>query len=117
MPIDYVSQIFEKFCRNIRRLIAYPHVAIEIELFLQALFHSMSLKDRQLKLGILFSVLAALLICLVVAGAFVGALISVDLAETVAVIFVLAMFSMVISLSMFLREIYLAVSSGSHKIR
>ena len=65
-------------------------------------------------LGILFSVLAALLVCVVVAGAFIGALVSVDLAEAVAVIFVLAMGSMIISLGMFLREVYLAVSSGGH---
>ena len=61
--------------------------------------------------GILFAVLAALLVCLVVAGAFVGALIAVDLSKAVAVTFVLAMSSMIISLGMFLREVYLGVSS------
>ena len=66
--------------------------------------------------GILFSVLSGLLVCLVIAGAFIGALISVDLARVVAVTFVLAMFAMVVSLGMFLREIYVAVSSGSHII-
>ncbi len=65
-------------------------------------------------LGILFSVLAAFLVCLVVAGAFVGALIAVDLAKTVAVLFILAMCSMIISLGMFLREVYLGASSGTH---
>ncbi len=65
-------------------------------------------------LGILFSVLAAFLVCLVVAGAFVGALISVDLAKTVAITFILAMCSMIVSLGMFLREVYLGVSSGAH---
>ncbi len=68
-------------------------------------------------LGILFLVLSALLVCLVVAGAFVGALISVDLAKAVAVIFVLAMITMIISLGLFLREVYLGVSTGSHIIR
>ena len=63
-------------------------------------------------LGILFAVLAALLVCLVVAGAFIGALISVDLARSVAVVFILAMCSMIISLGMFLREVYLGVSAG-----
>jgi hypothetical protein len=62
-------------------------------------------------LGILFLVLSALLVCLVVAGAFIGALISVDLAKTVAIIFVLAMCSMIISLGLFLREVYLGVSA------
>ena len=68
--------------------------------------------SRLAYLGILYSVLAALLVCLVIGGAFIGALISVDLAKTVAIIFVLAMSSMVISLGMFLREVYLGVSSG-----
>ena len=72
---------------------------------------SLCLRIHLAYLGILFLVLAALLVCLVVAGAFIGALVSVDLAKTVAVIFVLAMGSMVISLCMFLREVYLAVSS------
>jgi hypothetical protein len=68
-------------------------------------------------LGILFLVLSALLVCLVVAGAFVGALIAVDLAETVAVIFILAMLTMITSLGLFLREVYLGVSTGSHIVR
>lgn len=62
--------------------------------------------------GILFAVLAALLVCLVVAGAFIGALIAVDLSKAVAVLFILAMCSMIGSLGMFLREVYLGVSAG-----
>jgi len=62
--------------------------------------------------AILFAVLAALLICLVVAGAFLGALISVDVARSVAVFFILAMSAMIISLRLFLREVYLGVSYG-----
>ena len=68
-------------------------------------------------LGILFLVLSALLVCLVIAGAFIGALVSVDLSKAVAVIFVLAMITVIISLGMFLREVYLGVSTGSHIIR
>ena len=87
---------------------ATPAQAVELEAELRTLVH----RSRLAYLGILYSVLAALLVCLVVGGAFIGALISVDLAKTVAVIFVLAMSSMVISLGMFLREVYLGVSSG-----
>jgi len=54
--------------------------------------------------------LGALLVCLVVAGAFVGALFSVDLSRMVAVFFILAMFTVIGSLSLFLREVFLAVS-------
>jgi len=45
-----------------------------------------------------------------VALAFVGVLLEVDLARVLAVLFVLAMVSVITSLSFFLREIYLAVS-------
>ena len=69
-------------------------------------------RSRLVYLGILYSVLAALLVCLVIAGAFIGALNAVDLDKNVAVIFILAMSSMVISLGMFLREVYLGVGAG-----
>jgi len=64
-------------------------------------------------LAILFAVIAALLVCLVVAGAFLGALMAVDLARLVAAFFILAMGSMIAALTLLLREIYLAVSAGS----
>ncbi len=69
-------------------------------------------RSRLIYLAILFAVLAALLICIVVAGAFLGALISVDVAKGVAVSFILAMSAMIISLGLFLREVYLGVSFG-----
>jgi Protein of unknown function (DUF2721) len=62
-------------------------------------------------LAILAAVIAGLLICLVVALAFVGVLLVVDLARVLAVLFVLAMVSLITSLSVFLREIYVAVSA------
>ena len=67
-------------------------------------------------LGILFSVLSALLVCLVIVGAFVGALISVDLTKTVAVVFILALLSMIASLGLFLREVFLGVSTGKQTV-
>lgn len=65
-------------------------------------------------LGILFAVLSALLICLVMIGAFIGALISVDLSKTVAVVFILALSAVVVALGLFLREVYLGVSVGTY---
>jgi hypothetical protein len=62
--------------------------------------------------AILSSVVAALLVCLVVASAFVGALFSFEIAQLVAVLFILAMVALIVSLSLFLREIFLAVSFG-----
>ncbi|MFC5301127.1 DUF2721 domain-containing protein [Azospira restricta] len=71
-------------------------------------------RSRLVYLSILFAVLSALLVCLVVAGAFVGAMVAVKLAHAVAGLFVAAMLAMIVSLSVFLREIYLAVTSGTH---
>jgi hypothetical protein len=62
-------------------------------------------------LSILAAVFAGLFICLVVALAFVGVLLEVDLAKVLAVLFVLAMLSMITSLGLFSREIYIAVSA------
>ena len=61
-------------------------------------------------LAISSAVLAGLFICLVVALAFLGVLLDVNLARFLAVLFVLAMVSMITSLSVFLREITLAVA-------
>ncbi len=59
-------------------------------------------------------VLSALLVCLVVAGAFLGTLVKVELALSVASAFVAAMLSMILGLGLFLREVFLAVRSQSH---
>lgn len=91
---------------RIKNSVALP--ADEVKEELRLLIH----RSRLIYFAILFAVLAALLVCVVVAGAFVGALVSVDLAKAVAISFVLAMSSMIVALSMFLREIYLGVSSG-----
>jgi len=58
----------------------------------------------------------ALLVCLVVAGAFIGALVESDLSRAVAILFILAMFAVIATLYMFLREVFLAVSGGTHRI-
>ena len=92
---------------------ADPENAGELQVELRTLRHRAHLSY----LGILFLVLAALLVCLVVAGAFLGALVAVDLSRAVAIVFVLALLSMIVSLGMFLREVYLGVASGSHTVR
>jgi hypothetical protein len=65
--------------------------------------------------AIFFAVIAALCVCLVVAGAFLGALLGIDLARTVAVLFVTAMFAMIVALSLLLREVFVAVNSKFHQ--
>jgi hypothetical protein len=79
----------------------------------------LALLTRRMRLSyfaILTAVVAALMVCLVVASAFLGALITVDLARAVAVFFILALLTLTGSLALYLREIFLAVTDGTHKI-
>jgi hypothetical protein len=66
---------------------------------------------RLIYTAILLAVVAALLICLLIAIAFLDALIVADLSQLVAVLFVLAMVALIGSLALFLREIYLGVNT------
>jgi len=77
----------------------------------------LSRRVRLIYLAILAAVLGALFICLVVAGAFLAALISYDLSRLVAALFILSMLALVVALSLFLREVYLAVSRSTHANR
>lgn len=71
-------------------------------------------RSRLVYSAIFCAVLSALLVCLVVVGAFLGALLGVDLARSVATLFIGAMLAMIASLGLFLREVFLAVRSGTH---
>ena len=71
-------------------------------------------RSRLVYYAIFCAVLSALLVCLVVAGAFLGALLGVDLARGVAALFIAAMLAMIAGLGLFLREVYLAVRTGTH---
>ena len=62
---------------------------------------------RVIYLGILTAVLSALMICLVIVGAFVGALLTIEVSRMLAICFILAMVCMVASLLLFLREVFL----------
>jgi hypothetical protein len=70
-------------------------------------------RGKLIYFAIFSAVLGALFICLVVAGAFLGALLAVDLSKEIAILFVLAMIAMIVCLGIFLREVFLAVSGGS----
>jgi hypothetical protein len=71
-------------------------------------------RSRLVYFAIFCNVLSALLVCLVVAGAFLGALLKVDLARPVAFLFIGAMLAMIAGLGLFLREVYTAVRSANH---
>lgn len=66
--------------------------------------------------AVMFAVVSGLLICLLVATAFMGVFISIDLARVVIMLFILSMFALIGCLALLLREIFLAVKVGQHDI-
>jgi len=69
---------------------------------------------RYVYLAILFAVISGLFICLLIAGAFLGAFVRTDLSTALGGMFVFAMLALVACLLLFLREIFLAVSTPRH---
>ena len=69
---------------------------------------------RFVYLSIVFAVISALFTALLIAGAFVGAFVRTDLSFTIAGMFVCAMVALIVCLLLFLREIFLAVSTPRH---
>ena len=69
---------------------------------------------RFVYLSILFAVVSGLFICLLIVGAFVGAFVRTDLSTTIGAMFIFAMLALIACLLLFLREIFLAVSTPRH---
>lgn len=65
-------------------------------------------------LAILCAVISALFVCLLIVGAFLGAFVRSDLSYTIGAMFVFAMLALTACLLLFLREIFLAVSTPRH---
>ena len=74
-------------------------------------------RTRLIYISISLAVMCALLICLLIAIAFVDALVPLDFAQLVAILFVLSMVALTGSLSVFLREIFLGVYTARCAIR
>jgi len=72
---------------------------------------------RVIYAAIALAVGCALLICLLIAIAFVDALVAANLSREIAVLFVLAMLALIGSLTLFLREIYLGVNTIACPLR
>ncbi len=68
-------------------------------------------RRRLVNLAITCGVCCALLICVLIACAFVGAIVGADFSRLVALLFIAAMLAFVCALLFFLREILLAVAS------
>ena len=72
---------------------------------------------RLVYVAIGLAVLSALLVCLMISIAFIDAFVALDLGKLVATLFVLALVALTGSLSVFMREIFLAVASVRAPIR
>ena len=66
--------------------------------------------------AIVSAIVCALLICLLVASAFVGVFVAFDFTRLIGTLFILAMFALIGSLWLLLREVFLAVKVGHHDI-
>ena len=66
--------------------------------------------------AIVLAVVCGLFICMLVASVFLGVFVSVDIARLIGTLFILAMFALIGSLWMLLREVFLAVKVGRHDI-
>jgi hypothetical protein len=70
----------------------------------------LDLRARLIHLALTLGTVAALLVCLLIATAFVGYLLGVNLGVMVALVFILAVFAFMAALLFFLREIFLAIA-------
>ena len=66
--------------------------------------------------AIVLAIVCALFICMLVASAFLGVFVTVNIARLIGTLFILAMFALIGSLWMLLREVFLAVKVGRHDI-
>ena len=94
--------------RVILERIQMPQDAAQRERFDVELRHLWN-RGRIIYRAIFCAVLSGLLVCLVVGTAFVGAMIATDIADAVAVLFILAMLALIAGLGLFLREVFVAV--------
>jgi len=76
--------------------------------------------DRRVRLvygSMVLAVLCALFVGLLIAVAFLDAFIDIDLSKFVGLLFIGAMLAFILALMVFLREIFLAVSSAHSRMR
>ena len=66
-------------------------------------------RARMMYYAIFAAVLAALMVCLVVSVGFIGALTQLDTGRWLAVLVIASMAGMIVSLGLFLREVYIAL--------
>jgi hypothetical protein len=64
-----------------------------------------------------FAVFSALLVCVLIGTAFVGAFTSLDLSRTVAILFLAAVMALTVCLVLFMREVFLAALAVRYNVR
>ena len=77
----------------------------------------LSRRVRLVYAAMVLSVLCALFVGLLIAVAFVDAFIAIDLSKFIGLLFIAAMLAFILSLMVFLREIFLAVTNARSQMR
>jgi hypothetical protein len=75
---------------------------------LQIRLETLARRARLLGRSITMCTICALLVCMVVVALFLGAFVNFHLSQVIAVLFVVAMFSFIAGLLLFLREVFVA---------
>jgi hypothetical protein len=94
-----------------------PQLGVELAVLARRELDFEHRRIRLVYVAISLAVMCALLICMLIALAFIDALATIELATLIAVLFSLSMLALIGSLSVFLREIFLAVNSPRTPIR
>jgi hypothetical protein len=112
-----VSRLGRSVDRRRTLVAALPKLDENIAATARAELGFVARRVRLIYTAIALAVTCALLICLLIAMAFIDALITTDLSQLVAILFVLAMVALIGSLALFLREIYLGVNTVACPLR
>jgi hypothetical protein len=112
-----VSRLGRSVDRRRTLVAALPKLDENIAATARAELGFVARRVRLIYTAIALAVTCALLICLLIAMAFIDALITADLSQLVAILFVLAMVALIGSLALFLREIYLGVNTVACPLR
>jgi len=79
--------------------------------------NTLSRRGRLVYASITLAVICALFVGLLIAVAFVDAFVTLDLSKFIGLLFIGAMLAFILALMVFLREIYLAVTSAHSRMR
>lgn len=90
---------------------ALPKLDISLKDLAQAEIAFEIRRTHLIYIAISMSVTSGLLVCLLIALAFIDAFVKMDFSRLIAALFILAMVALIASLTIFLREIFLSIDS------